>query len=156
MKVVKLGMIGLAGALAVTAIAVAQPAPPTPEQQAANAVSTRQAVFKLISWNMGPMGGMLRTAPYDAAVVRTNAQNIANLAPMIPGLFASDTTAFDVETRAADAVWTSKDDFDAKAAALIEAANAVVAAADDEAAAKAAIGALGGACGSCHDTYRPD
>jgi cytochrome c556 len=122
-------------------------------------VATRQSVFKLLSWNMGPLGGMVRgAAPFDAAVVSNNATNMANLAPMIPALFASDTHEFELETRALDGIWTSKDAFDAKAAELAAAATAVAAAADsgDEAATRAAIGAMGQVCGSCHDNYRAE
>lgn len=158
-NLVKMGMIGLAGALAAAAIAAAQPAPPTPEQQAASATETRQAVFLLLGWNMDPLTGMLRnTTPFDAAVVKNSASNIAALAPMIPGLFANDTREFDVETRALDSIWAGKDGFDAKAGELVTAAEAVVTAADggDEAAIRAAVVAMGRTCGSCHDDYRAD
>jgi cytochrome c556 len=62
----------------------------------------------------------------------------------------------DVETRALDAVWADKADFDTKAAALVEAANATAAAAatGDQTATMAALGAMGQSCGGCHDTYR--
>jgi cytochrome c556 len=158
-NLMKMGILGLAAAAAATTAVVAQPAPPTPEQQAANATVTRQAVFKLLGWNMDPMAGMLRgTVEFDAAVVQTNAHNIAGLAPMIPDLFANDTREFDVETKAQDRIWTSKADFDMKAAALAEAATAAAeaAAGGDAAATRAAIGRIGQACGSCHDDFRVD
>lgn len=158
-KLAKMGLIGMVAATAVAATAVAQPAPPTPEQQAANATDTRQAVFLLLGWNMDPMAGMLRgNTEFDAAVVQANATNIAGLATMIPALFALDTREFDVDTKALDSVWGSKADFDAKAVALEEAANAAVeaAAGGDAAATRAAIGRIGQACGSCHDDFRAD
>lgn len=156
---VKMGILAAAAALAAAGAASAQPAPPTPEQQAANQTETRQAVFKLLGWNMGPMSGMLRNqVPFDAAVVQTNAANIAGLGEMIPALFVPDTREFEVDTKALDSIWAGKDAFDAKAVALVTAANAAVAAAasGDAAATRAAIGAIGQACGSCHDDYRAD
>ena len=104
---------------------------------------------------------MLRgNTEFNADVVKKNAANIAGLAPMIPALFANDTREFDVETRALDTIWTNKADFDSHAQQLVDAANAVVAAAEaggDAAALRPLIGAMGGqACGGCHDAYRAD
>jgi cytochrome c556 len=145
-------------AAAETAAAETAAAPASEEMEAAlAAVALRKAPMKLISWNFGPLGGMLRgNAPFDAAVVQTNAARIAVIAPMIPGVFEQDVRSFDVDTRARDAIWDSKADFDAKAAALAEAASAVATAAatGDEAATKAALQTMGGACGSCHDDFR--
>src|SRR5687767_3397010 len=72
--------------------AVAAPAP-TPEEQAAAAVGTRQAVFKLLAYSNGVLGGMARGAPYDAAAAVLATERVEMLANMIPALFASDTTA---------------------------------------------------------------
>lgn len=152
----KAGAAALACALAATT-AIAQPAPPTPEQQAQASVDRRQALYKLLGWNMDPMGGMLRgNVTFDASVVAANSANIANLAAMIPDLFVADTREFDLETAALDRIWTTKDEFDAKAQALIEAANAAVeaAGAGNDGATRAAIGRVGQACGSCHDDFR--
>lgn len=133
---------------------------PTPEEQAQSAIETRQAVFKLLGWNMGPLGGMLRgNVDFDAAVVETNMSRIASLGPMIPDLFASDTSEFDsLETEALDNIWTNMDDFADKASALVDAANAAVetAAGGDDRATRQAIAAVGQACGSCHDDFRLD
>ena len=153
--IVKAGT-ALACALVATA-AVAQPTPPTPEQQAANAAELRQSVFKLLGWNMDPLAAMLRgQAPFDSAKVATAGANIAGLAPMIPDVFAQDTHEFDVETLALDSIWTNKSDFDAKAGELAEEANAMAtaAAAGDDGATRAAIAAVGQVCGSCHDDFR--
>jgi cytochrome c556 len=148
---------GTALAALVAASAGAQPAPPTPEQQAQRAVELRQSVFKLQNWNMEPLAGMLRgTVPFDAALIETNATNISNLSKMISPVFGEDTTAFDVETLALDRIWGSMAEFNTKAVALTTAADALVAAAGagDDAATRAAIGRVGQACGSCHDDFR--
>ena len=132
---------------------------PTPEQQAAMATENRQAVFKLLGVNIGPIVGMARGAPFDAAIAERNATRIATLAPMIPELFAAmDTRGFDVETEALPVIWENPDDFAAKAAALQEAATAfaATAAGGDQAATLGGLRDLGGACGNCHDSYRVD
>jgi cytochrome c556 len=132
---------------------------PTPEQQAAAATENRQAVFKLLGFNMGPIVGMARGAPFDAAVAERNATRMAALAPMIPELFAAmDTRAFDVDTEALPVIWENPDDFAAKAAALQEAATAfaATAAGGDQAETLGGLRNLGGTCGNCHDSYRVD
>ena len=132
---------------------------PSPEQQAAMATENRQAVFKLLGVNMGPIVGMARGAPFDAAVAERNATRMAALAPMIPELFAAmDTREFDVETEALPVIWENPDDFAAKAAALQEAATAfaATAAGGDQAETLGGLRNLGGTCGNCHDSYRVD
>jgi cytochrome c556 len=149
----------LAFSLAAAMAATAQPAPPSPEEQAANAIDLRQSALKLLGYNMGPMGGMLRgNVPFDAAVVQTNAGHIAALGEMIPDLFAADTSSFDLETEALDRIWGNKDAFDEKAMDLVTAANAAAeaAASGNESQTKAAMGRVGQACGACHDDYRED
>lgn len=139
---------------------LAQDAPPTPEQVAAAAADTRQSLFKLLRHNLGPIAGMARGAPFDAAIAERNALRIAALAPMIQELLTPDTREFDVETEALDLIWEGNnlDDIGEKAQALIDAANtfAGVAAGGDQAATIGAFRSLGGACANCHDTYRVD
>lgn len=132
---------------------------PTPEQVAAAAADTRQSVFKLLRHNLGPIAGMARGEPFDAAIAERNARRIAALAPMIPELLTPDTRGFDVETEALDLIWEGNlDDIGVKAQALVDAANsfADVAAGGDMAATLGAFRSLGGACANCHDTYRVD
>jgi cytochrome c556 len=153
--------IGLVAALTVSAGAsfAAEPAPPSPEQQAKSAVETRQGLFKLISYNFGPVGGMMRDrVPFDAAVVARNSARIESLAGMIPELYQNDTRKFhqSVKTAALDGIWTSQADFKTKADALSTAAAKLTAAAKggDQKATLAAAAEVGKACGSCHDSYR--
>lgn len=132
---------------------------PTPAQVAAGAADTRQALFKILRFNLGPIAGMARGAPFDAAIAERNARRIAALAPMIPEVLAQDTRGFDLETEALDKIWEGNlDDIAVKAQALIDAANtfAGIAAGGDRAATIGAFRALGGACANCHDTYRVD
>jgi len=155
---------GIVAGVAVAAVVASASVPslaqaPSPEDRAKNAVDTRQSVFKLLGWNMGPLGGMLRNqVPFDAATAKTNGENIAALGKMIPALFEMDTREFDVDTEALDGIWGAKGDFDNKAKALVDAANNLVKVADggNEGAVKGAMAQVGKACGSCHDDFRMD
>lgn len=133
---------------------------PTPEQQATEATVNRQAVFRLLGLNMGPIVGMARGAvPFDAAVAERNARRIAMLATMIPERFtAMDTREFTVATEALPVIWEKPEDFAQKAQALEDAANtfAGLAASGDKATTLGGLRAFGGTCGNCHDAYRVD
>jgi len=151
----KLGLAVL-GSLVVTAAVAQAPGPPTPEQQAQNAVKVRKALFDVQSFAFGPVGGMLRGAPFDAAVVQKAAQRVQFTSGMIPEVFVNDTRKFQVETKAREGIWTNKSDFEAKAKDLQDKAAALEAAAksgDKDASLKAAQ-AVGKACGACHDQFR--
>ncbi|MDO9318109.1 MAG: cytochrome c [Gammaproteobacteria bacterium] len=140
--------------------ATAQQETPTPEQLATSATETRQAVFKLLSFNMGTISAMARgTVEFDATIAERNANRIAELAPMIPELFAArDTREFTVETEALPIIWDRIDEFKEKATNLVAAANtfAEIARSGDKNATVAAVRAFGGACGNCHETFRED
>jgi cytochrome c556 len=152
--------IGLAavGSLIVASAAMAQgAAPPTPEQKATAAILTRQGLFKIQAFVFGPVGGMLRGAPFDAAVVEKAAQRLEVTGGLIPDVFATDTHTFTgTPTKAREAIWTSKSDFDAKANDLVKASADLEAAAKsgDKAATLKAAGAVGKTCGACHDQFR--
>lgn len=163
----RLSRIGISAALALaTTLAISQAPPgpggpggPNPEAQARAAVETRQAVFKLIGNQNGPIGGINRpNAPApDLALVARNAARVQVLADMIPELFTANTTAVTtVKTRALPAIWTNAADFKTKAEALSKAAGAMADAAKkgDVTAAKAAGADVGRACAACHDAYR--
>jgi cytochrome c556 len=126
------------------------------DERAQAAAETRQGLLKVVVSYFGPILGMVRQQiPYDGEVVQSNASNIATLLPMIPHVFKSDTSAFDLETEALDNIWQDFDEFSAKAAASAQAAADLAAAAEqDQGAAVKAFGALGASCKACHDDYR--
>jgi cytochrome c556 len=154
----------LVSVLAVSCLAMAPTSraeeAPSPEELAADATATRQAVFKLLYFNLKPIAGMARgQVEFDAAIAERNARRIASLAPMIPDVFsAMDTREFDVTTEALPVIWEKPDEFSEKARELVEAANtfAATAAGGDQAATLGGLRSLGGACGNCHDTFRVD
>ena len=152
-------IIGVAavGSLILASAAMAQGAPQTPEQKLTAAILTRQGLFKVQAYVFGPVGGMLRGAPFDAAVAQKAAARIQVTGGLIPELFATDTHTFTgTPTKAREGIWTNKSDFDAKAGDLVKAAADLEAAAKsgDEAATKKAAGSVGKACGACHDQFR--
>jgi cytochrome c556 len=138
----------------------AQQQEPTPAEIAASAAETRQAIFKLLSYNMGSISGMARgTIEFDSTIAERNANRISALAPMIPELFSvRDTRAFNVETEALPIIWERMEEFREKAANLEAAANtfAQTARAGDRNSTIAAVRAFGGTCGNCHETFRVD
>jgi cytochrome c556 len=135
---------------------MAQGAPPTPEQAAQASALTRQGLFKLQAFVFGPVGGMLRGAPFDAAVAQKAGARLQVLGGLIPEVFAKDTHTFTLTTKAREGIWTNKSDFDAKANDLVKAAADLEAAAKtgDADATKKAAGAVGKTCGACHDQFR--
>jgi len=151
--------IGLAAALSVAIVHAADaPAPPSPDDIAKQAIETRQGLFKVMSFAMGPVGGMLRNrVPFDAAVAEKSAGRIGELGAMIPDLLQADTRKYTgVKTAALDGIWNSQPDVKIKADELVKAAAELQAAAKtgDKAATLKAAGAVGKACGNCHDSYR--
>jgi cytochrome c556 len=146
--------------LAAVSSAVAQDAPaapPTPEELAQQATELRQGLLKVMGWNMAPVAAMLRNrTPFDAAVVQKSATRIAQLAPMMPDVFQTDTHQFKVKTKAREGIWTSKSDFNAKSDDLAKAATALADAAKggDKGTTLKAAAAVGKACGNCHDNFR--
>lgn len=129
------------------------------ERQAANAVQFRQALLQLVRSNMGPLGGMARgQIPMDVEVVKTNSERLEQLSVMLPDYFATDTTAFSVETEALPKIWSNMDDYLSKANDLTVASQAlqVAAATGNEGAIRKAIGKVGGTCKACHDAYKAE
>lgn len=150
--------IGLTAALSVAIAHAAEPAQRSPEDIAKSAIETRQGLFKVMSSVFGPVGGMMRNqVPFDAAVAEKAGARIATLGGIAPDLFQNDTRKFtSIKTTALDGIWNSLPDFKTKADDLVKAANELSAAAKsgDKAATLKAAGAVGKACGSCHDSYR--
>lgn len=156
-QIVGIGLLAISasGLISVSA----QQTEPTPEQLAAQAADTRQSLFKLLRYNLNTISGMARgTVEFDAAIAERNAMRIAELAPMIPELFATDTRSYNVETEALPIIWDRMEEFTEKANNLVNAANTFAATArgGERNAILGGIRAFGGACGNCHDTFRED
>lgn len=124
----------------------------------ADAIETRQGLYHVVRSYFGPMFAMARgRVEFNADVVAHNAARVAELAGMIPDMFRLDTSASELETEALDVIWKEKEDFNAKAKALADAATALSAAAGQGREAFAtAFRSTGEACGNCHDKFREE
>lgn len=120
------------------------------------AVKARHAQMQMVGYHIGVLGGIAKgEVPYDAAIVDAAAKNIAHLATMEHAtLWIAGTEQGTVAgSRAKAEVWSKPDDFKAKFSDMEKAALALVGAAD-AGAVGAGMGALGGSCKGCHETYR--
>ena len=95
---------------------------------------------------------------HEAAALKADSRQIATLAPKIPSWFPRGTGPnAGVKTAAKGNIWTSRRDFEAKAAALAKASSALAAAAaknNDPATLRPLVAQVGGACKACHTTYK--
>ena len=159
MKVSTKLALAACGALAVTAVALSQ-APagkPTPEQLAHRAVELRQSVMQVQAYSLRPATAMLRNAPFDEAAAKEAAARLKMLSGMIPDVFKSDTSKFEIkDATAKPEVWTDASGFESALNAevtAVDALQAAVAGGDKDATLKA-VRAVGKSCGDCHDKFR--
>ena len=119
-------------------------------------VKQRQAAMTLQGKYFGPMAAMAQgKAPYNADIVRRNAAFLDNLTRMPWDTF--DPSTKDVKPSGAlPAIWEQSAKFKEAASRLENEANKLyeVSRSGDEAAVKAQIGAVGKACGACHNDFR--
>ncbi len=120
-------------------------------------VKQRQAVMTLQGKYFGPMAGMAQgKVPYDANVVQRNAGFLDNLSRMPWDGFDPSTKDVTVKTAALPAIWSDSAKFREAADRLQSETSKLyaVSRSGDEAAVKAQIGAVGKACGGCHESFR--
>jgi cytochrome c556 len=118
-------------------------------------VKQRQAVMTLQGKYFGPMVGMMQgKVPFNVQVVQRNAGFLDNLSRMPWDGF--DAATKDVKSAALPAIWSDSAKFAEAADRLQSEANKLyqVSRGGDEAAIKAQIKAVGGACGGCHEHFR--
>jgi cytochrome c556 len=118
-------------------------------------VKQRQAAMTLISKYFGPLGAMAQgKAPFNAQTVQRNAEYLAVLSQMPWDGFHPSTEG--QKSRAKPELFKESD----KVKELVERFQGEVkklqtaAKGGDESAIKSQIGAVGKACGACHDRYR--
>ena len=118
-------------------------------------VKQRQAAMTLIGKYWGPMGAMMQgKAPYNAQVVQRNAGFLDNLSRMPWDGF--DPATRDAKSNALPVVFSDQAKFREAASRLESEASKLyaVSRSGDEAAVKAQMGAVGKACGGCHNDFR--
>ena len=118
-------------------------------------VKQRQSAMSLINWYFAPIGAMMRgDRPFDAAVVSRNAGYLEVLSRMPSEGFQPSTS--NEKSNARPEVWSDKGKFD-KAMENMQGELgkfAQVAKTGDQGAIKTQFGAVGKACGACHDDFR--
>lgn len=118
-------------------------------------VKQRQAVMTLQGKYFGPMGAMAQgKAPYNPDIVKRNSAFLDNLTRMAWDGF--DPSTKDVKSATLPAAYEQQAKFREAASRLENEASRLyqVAQTGDEAAVKAQIGAVGKACGGCHNDFR--
>jgi len=129
-----------------TAAAQAQTATP-----AEKAIEYRQAVFKVVAGNFGPLAqsaqGKLEVQP---AAARQYAERLAQIAQFAGDAFPDISR--EGKTRAKPEIWTERAEFDKLLKDLTDATRSLAAAKPEDF--KAAVGAVGNACKACHDRFR--
>lgn len=127
---------------------------------AEDTVAARQGFYKLLGANMGVLAGMAKgERDYDGSAAQSAADNILLLTTYNLGhLYPQGTSSSDMKgTRAKAAIWQEFGEVQKKADALFEAATKMKEVAGfDKADMAGALGALGGSCKGCHDTYREE
>ncbi len=118
-------------------------------------VKQRQAAMTLIGKYWGPMGAMAQgKAPFNVQVVQRNSAYLETLAKMPWDGFDASTKG--EKSAALPAIWDKAGEFK-QAQERLESETAKLAQVGkggDEAAIKAQMGAVGKACGGCHETFR--
>jgi cytochrome c556 len=115
----------------------------------------RAGMMKKVGGAMGALVGIAKgEKPYDAAVVKASLTTMQDVAKHFPDQFPKGSeTGFNTE--ASPKIWEDMDTFKSKANALETAATKqLVALPADQAGVGAAIKAIGGTCGDCHQTFR--
>ncbi|EQB13219.1 c-type cytochrome [Novosphingobium lindaniclasticum] len=123
----------------------------------ADTIEAREANFKAIGKANKAAKEALEDAAPDFAVVSASATSIQTDAGEIVGLFPKGSGKESGEkTEALPVIWDKPAEFKAAADRLATAAGKLKAAAGarDAAAAKLAMGEIGGSCKGCHDTFR--
>jgi cytochrome c556 len=131
------------GLVMVGGIAFAEASDPT--------VKARQELMDANGGAMKVLGGMAKgEVAFDAAAAEAAKATLIAAAADTAAKFKDQAT--DPASHAKPEIWTSWDDFVAKADALGKAAAALDTSSVDGV--KAGLGAIGGACGACHETYK--
>lgn len=114
----------------------------------------REAAMKTVGGSMKVSANFVQgKKPFDAATAKASMEKVAAAATAFPTYFPAGSEKAD--KLAAPAIWTSKADFEARAAKLATDATAAAAAADGGANSfKVAFATVASNCRGCHQTYR--
>jgi len=125
------------------------------------AIQARQSVMRLLSFNLGKLGAMVKgDMAYDVDQAKIAADNLKAVAhirqdAMWPAGTAMEEPGMKGKTWAKKAAWDTYPEVAKKHEALVAAADKMADAAGGGVdAIKGAIGGVGGACKGCHENFR--
>lgn len=126
----------------------------------ATAMTSTEAIEKRKKQMEGVRDGILalsaiakKEQPFDAGVVRSNAEKIAGHLENAAALFPEGSDTGDAETAAKPEIWSDRENFDKIMASSHQAA-VDLQSVTEQSAFPPALGKLGNTCKSCHDLYK--
>jgi len=150
------GALALTGSasMAQTPAPAAAPAGPTPADRA---IEYRQAVYKIVAGNFGPLSQVAQgKAEFNAENATKQANRLAQIVTFIGDAYPDISK--EGKTRALPAIWTNRKDFDQILADLTTHTKTLAEVVENSSSAgdelKAAVAAVGNDCKACHDKFR--
>ena len=158
------GIAATMGALALTGSAMlmaqtpqasgAAPAGPTPAERA---IEYRQAVYKIVAGNFGPLSQVAQgKADFKAESAGRQATRLAQIATFVGDAYPDISK--EGKTRALPAIWSNRKEFDQIVADFATHTKTLAEVVENSSSAgdelKAAVAAVGNDCKACHDKFR--
>ena len=134
--------------------AAAAPAGPTPAERA---IEYRQAVYKIVAGNFGPLSQAAQgKADFKPEVAAKQAVRLAQIATFVGDAFPDISK--EGKTRALPAIWTNAKDFDPLVQNFVTHTKALADVTENSSSAgeeiKSAVTAVANDCKACHDKFR--
>ena len=119
-------------------------------------IKYRQSVYKVMLWNFGPMGAMVKgDKPYDKDTFAHHALILSQMSPLVMEGFVAGSDE-GAETKAKPDIWEKSAEFKEKMDNMVGETKRLAAIASsgsfDEI--KKQFGATGRACKACHDEFK--
>ena len=132
----------------------ASPAGPTPAERA---IEYRQAVYKIVAGNFGPLSQIAQgKAEFKAENVARQATRLSQIATFVGDAYPD--VSKEGKTRALPAIWTNRKEFDQIVSDFVTHTKNLADVAENSSSNgdefKAAVAAVGNDCKSCHDKFR--
>src|SRR6186713_1480212 len=134
--------------------AAAPPAGPTPAERA---IEYRQAVYKVVAGNFGPLTQAAQgKADFKPESASKQAARLSQIATFVGDAYPDISK--EGKTRALPAIWSNRKDFDQIVADFTTHTKTLAEVAENSSSAgdefKAAVAAVGNDCKTCHDKFR--
>ena len=160
---VKAGALGIGLAIAISVgsagaqtppAAAAAPAGPTPAERA---IEYRQAVYKVVAGNFGPLSQVAQgKAEFKGELASKQAARLAQIATFVGDAYPD--VSREGKTRALPAIWSNRAEFDQLVQDFTAHTRTLADVAENSSSAgeelKAAVAAVGNDCKACHEKFR--